>query len=130
MKNILLTCILPIVWLSLVAAGCNPQMGKLSGTVQYRGLPCQPGQPDHNVPPCSGNYPSYEVEIFIPTQMDKPVLTVKTGEDGGYSADLPAGDYVIRTQNGPQEKHKADNKFKITAGQTTVLPLTVSTGIL
>jgi hypothetical protein len=130
MKNTLLALILSILWVTLMAAGCKEQMGKLSGSVQFRGLPCQPGQPDHNVPPCSGYYPNYEVHVFVEGQMDKAVLTVKSGEDGSYFADLPAGNYVIRTQNGPMEKHQAENKFKITAGETTVLNLTISTGIL
>jgi hypothetical protein len=105
-------------------------MGKVSGAVQFRGLPCQAGQPDHNVPPCSGTYPNYDVKIYVDGQMDKAVFSVKTGQDGSYVADLPVGNYVIRTQNGPMEKHQSENKFTIKAGETSVLNLTVSTGIL
>jgi hypothetical protein len=130
MKNVFLACTFAFLWTVLVSAGCKHEMGKLSGKVQYRGLPCQVGQPDYNVPPCSGFYPNYEVQVYLEGQMDKPVLTVKSAEDGGYFADLPVGAYVIRTQNGPQAKHQSENKFKITAGETTEVNLTVSTSIL
>jgi hypothetical protein len=130
MKNFLLSCSLAFLWTVFIAAGCKLEMGKLSGKVQFRGVPCQVGQPDYNVPPCSGYYPNYEVQVYLDGQMDKPVLTVKSAEDGGYIADLPVGDYIIRTQNGPQIKNQKENKFKISAGETTELDLMISTGIL
>lgn len=114
----------------LLAAGCKDEVGKVAGTVTFQGVNCQEGQPDFKVPPCTGAYPKYEIKVFKAGETENPVLTTMTGDDGSYSIDLPAGDYVIFTQNGPKESNKQENAFKVEKEKTTSLPLRVHTGIL
>lgn len=130
MKKFLVLPLALLFWIVLSAHGCRPEMGKLAGKVEYRGVPCQPGQPDFNVPPCSGSYPNYEVQIFHVSKLDEPVLKIKTGPDGLFQVDLPAGDFIIYTQNGPFEKNKKENKFSIKPKESTTIQLMVNTGIL
>lgn len=113
------------------AGGCNkPKTGKLSGTVMFSGLPCQPGQTDFNVPPCSGPYPNYKIEIFDALSEKQLITTAMTDSKGNYSIELPSGDYVVFTKNGPMENNVKKNPFKITDSGSTRLDLNISTGIL
>gem|GEM_PF-2216685 len=118
------------VWMILTAQSCKDSFGSISGKVSFKGVPCQAGQPDFHVPPCSGPYPQYEIQIFTVTQTETPVLTLKSGLDGQFQADLPAGEYVIFTQNGPFEKHKKQNFFVVVPKQTSTVNLLINTGIL
>lgn len=129
-RNFLLPFTLMICWTLLSATSCKDEIGKVAGTVSFKGVPCQPGQPDFNVPPCSGPYPNYEVIIYHASAPEQPVLTIKSGSDGNYHADLPAGDYRIYTQNGIRATDRTEHKFTIKPAETITLNLTVFTGIL
>ena len=129
MKRFVLPFALMTIWAILTAAGCKQELGFVDGKVEFRGVPCQPGQTDFKVPPCSGPYPNYEVKIFRPDTGTEPVLSIKTGPDGRFRSELPPGDYVIRTQHGLMEKDQKENKFSIRAKENTPLPLVIYTGI-
>ena len=58
------------------------------------------------------------------------MLKIKTGPDGLFQVDLPAGDFIIYTQNGPLEKNKKENRFSIKTKESTNVQLMVNTGIL
>jgi hypothetical protein len=111
-------------------AGCNKKAdsGKVSGVVTFHGINCQPGQPDFNIPPCTGPYPNFKVEVF---ESDGKSLktTVMTDAKGNYNADLPSGSYVIFTQDGPMENNRKENAFSVRKGSVMRLDLNVSTGI-
>lgn len=109
--------------------GCNRDgSGTLSGVVSFSGLNCQPGQPDFNIPPCSGPYPNYKIEVF--REDGKTIaLTAMTDAKGAFNIDLPNGSYVIYTQNGPMENNRATHAVKISGGKDQRLDLNVSTGI-
>jgi hypothetical protein len=109
--------------------GCNqPNGGKVSGVVSFQGLNCQPGQPDFNIPPCSGPYPNYKIEVYREDGTNL-ALTAMTDPKGNYGIELPTGKYVIYTQNGPMEKNREKHAFAIEKGKTSNLDLKVSTGI-
>jgi hypothetical protein len=109
--------------------GCNrPDTGRVTGVVNFSGLNCQPGQPDFNIPPCTGPYPNYKVEVY---ESDGKSLktTVMTDLKGNYRVELPSGAYVIYTQNGPMENNRKEYKFNVRSGGAVSLDLNVSTGI-
>ena len=109
--------------------GCNrPSGGKVTGTVHFSGLNCQPGQPDFNVPPCTGAYPNYKIEVYK-ADGKTLALTAMTSALGAYRIDLPDGEYVIYTQNGPMEDNRKEHAFHIQRGNIVNLDLQVSTGI-
>ncbi len=128
-KNLSLLTVLCIMGLFLLTA-CGKDLGILQGSVRFKGLPCQAGQTDFNVPPCSGPYPKYEVVIFEASNLLEPVMTTTTDENGEFKAVLKAGEYVIRTQNGPNKRNNLmNNPFTIIKEQITSIELKVSTGI-
>lgn len=130
MKTLIIPMIALAALLSLGQKGCQDELGKLNGKVEFRGVPCQPGQPDFNVPPCSGAYPNYEVAIMKVGEDAEAVMRIKSGPDGTFQTALPAGDYLVRTQNGPLPKNQKETTFTIKAKESTELKLMVSTGIL
>lgn len=103
-------------------------VGIVRGTVEFHGLNCQEGQPDFNIPPCTGPYPGYKMDVFAEDGTTL-VLTVMTNAKGGYQVDLLKGDYVIYTQDGPMADNRKKNAFTVTDGNVTNLDLSVSTGI-
>jgi hypothetical protein len=121
---------LSLVLLCLGISACGEEQGTLKGTVAFRGLPCQPGQPDFRVPPCSGPYPSYEVSIFSPDDLESPLVTTMTDSRGTYELKLPVGEYLIMTQNGPQPDIRKENRFNILKDEVTALSLEINSGIL
>jgi hypothetical protein len=135
MKNGLLVLLTGFFLLDIAGGGrsgggCNRvHGGRVSGTVQFHGLNCQPGQPDFNVPPCTGPYPNYKVEIY---KGDGKTLatTAMTDPQGSYRIDLPDGEYVIYTQSGPMESNRKEHRFNVQGGHILNLNLDVSTGIL
>ena len=106
-----------IAFLSLTA--CRLDVGKVAGVVTFSGLPCQPGQPDFNVPPCTGPYPNLKLEIFAAAQPDLLVLTAMTDAKGNFDIELPVGEYIIYTQKGISADNKVANQFKIEKDKTT-----------
>jgi hypothetical protein len=52
-----------------------------------------------------------------------------TDAKGNYSVELPKGDYVIFTQNGPKDDNVKKNSFTVGDKGTVSLNLNVSTGI-
>ncbi|MEM0997141.1 MAG: hypothetical protein AAGN35_08680 [Bacteroidota bacterium] len=128
MKNWLYSVLLLIPLLAL--CGCGDEQGILRGKVSFQGLPCQPGQPDYRVPPCTGPFPSYELAVFDPDDLESPVVTTTTNGLGTYQLTLPVGEYVIFTQNGPKAENRKANRFEIEKDAVTSLDLAISTGIL
>jgi hypothetical protein len=137
MKNTLLILVAGFMLLDIArpstgghGGGCNgANVGKVTGSVNFSGLNCQPEQPDFNVPPCSGPYPNYKIEVYLENGTSL-ALTAMTNSKGQYSIELPSGDYVIYTQNGPMEKNRESHPVHIQKGSTVALDLRVSTGIL
>lgn len=121
---------LSLIVLCLSISSCGEEQGTLRGTVRFRGLPCQPGQPDFRVPPCSGAYPSYEIAIFSPDDLESPLVTTMTDSQGKYELKLPVGEYLVLTQNGPQPDIRKENRFNITKDEVTALSLEINSGIL
>lgn len=121
---------LSMILLCLGISACGEEQGTLRGDVRFRGLPCQPGQPDFRVPPCSGPYPSYEIAIFSPDDLDAPLVTTMTNSLGKYELKLPVGEYIILTQNGPQPDLHKENRFNILKDEVTALSLEINSGIL
>jgi hypothetical protein len=115
--------------------GCNRSSqntttaAKVAGVVTFSGLGCQPGQPDFNVPPCTGPYPNYKVEIYEASDEKHLKTTAMTDGRGNYSVELPKGEYVIFTQNGPKDDNLKRNAFSVSDKGTVNLNLNVSTGI-
>lgn len=110
--------------------GCKaPDKGKVTGQVTFSGLPCQPGQPDFNVPPCTGPYPNYKIEVYEGDDKKNLRLTAMSDSKGNFSIELASGDYVIYTPNGPMENNLQKNAFHINKGEVSRLDLRVSTGI-
>jgi hypothetical protein len=111
------------------ASTSNKDSGKVAGTVTFSGLPCQPGQPDFNVPPCTGPYPNYKIDVYESADEKNLKITAMTDARGNFSIELPKGSYVIFTQNGPMEKNVQKNTFTIGNGTESHLDLRISTGI-
>ena len=137
-KALLLSTVLLFVVLDIaphpggrgVGSGCNkPKTGKLMGIVSFHGLPCQPGQPDFNVPPCTGPYPNYKVEVYSSGDESNPRTSATTEARGYYSTELPAGEYVVFSQNGPKEENRLKHQVHLEAGGTASLDISVKTGI-
>lgn len=113
-----------------ILAGCRFDVGTVAGVVKFSGLPCQPGQPDFNVPPCTGPYPNFKLEIYAAAKPDVIALTAMSDAKGNFRIELPVGEYIIYTQKGIKPDQKVENKFKIEKDKTTQLNLSISTGIL
>lgn len=107
---------------------CGKDLGIVQGKVMFSGLPCQPGQPDFNVPPCSGPYPKYEIKVYSTKAPETVAVTTMSDENGNFKIILPAGDYVIKTMKGPGMT--VDNPFTIEKDKSTPLNLKVSSGIM
>lgn len=122
--------VLGFVMLAATFVACRYDTGTVSGTVRFSGLPCQPGQPDFNVPPCTGPYPNFKLEIYSTLKPETVATTVMTDRNGHYSIELPVGEYIIYTQKGIQPENKIENRFTIEKDKTTSLELSISTGIL
>lgn len=74
---LLLLCALPIALLA-----CSPRAGSVQGTVAIAGDPA----------------PGAEVQFFVKAGEERsgtPFAVVSAGEDGGFRADLPPGDYHV-----------------------------------
>jgi hypothetical protein len=123
-------CFFVIICIALMFMSCGDEQGTLKGDVQFMGLPCQPGQPDYRVPPCTGPFPSYEIAVFDPDNLEEPVMTTTTAKNGKYQLTLAVGEYIIMTQAGPRDQDQRENRFRIEKDQVTVLNLAVNTGIL
>jgi hypothetical protein len=107
------------------------EKGFLEGTVRFVGIPCYHGEENGHippVPPCDGPYPHYEITVYR-TSDETIVATTSSDENGKYTISLNPGNYVIYTQNGLFEDDVAANQVTITSGKTTILDLTIDTGI-
>jgi hypothetical protein len=104
--------------------GGSQASGTLSGTVSFVGTPC----PEAKGPPCDGAYPDYEVVVYA---KDGQTVAgkVKTGADGKFSLDLPAGDYVIVTPAGMTPDATKRTEVKISRDALSSVTLTVDTGV-
>lgn len=111
----------------LTSTGCE-NMGLVKGTVTFSGKPCAQGT-DMVVPPCSGPYPNYIVEVFKKGDLSKPVATSTTGAQGEFMLPLEQGDYVIFSQNGIDPESKKETPFTVVKGAEVAVSVTVSTGI-
>jgi hypothetical protein len=114
--------------MSLVS--CRFDTGFVSGVVSFKGVPCQQGQTDFQVPPCSGPYPNHKIEVYPASDPSKLVLTAMTDSRGAFKIELPVGEYIIYTQDGIKPEQRRENKFKIEKDKTIPLNLTINTGIL
>jgi len=101
-------------------------MGIVQGTVWFVGAPCPPEV--SGGPPCDGPYPDYELRILRDSDESLAALHV-TDENGQYTAVLPSGRYLIRTQAGIAADTFEETRFTVIPGDTLTLQLTVDTGI-
>lgn len=124
------TNLLAITGLLILLFACGKDLGVVQGVVRFEGVPCQEGQTDFNVPPCSGGYPGYEIKVFKADNLLTPIFTTQSGEGGSFKIVLPVGEYVIRTQYGPDARNNQKNfPFAIEKNKVTPLDLVVRTGI-
>ena len=70
--------------------------------------------------------PDYEVVVYH-RDGKKVAARTRTDENGMYSKELPAGSYVIITQNGIQTRETV--KVTVRAGETVALDLRIDTGV-
>ena len=128
----LLPLILGLV--ALAAVGCGggdatatpTGYGVVEGVVWFVGAPCPPEV--SSGPPCDGPYPNYDVRIL--RAEDETLADIhRTDQFGRYEAVLPAGRYMIRTQNGIAADTFEETSFTVVPGDRLTLQLTVDTGI-
>jgi hypothetical protein len=119
---VLVVVVAVLVAVSFIRAPAAGGTGVLEGTVTFIGLPCR----DSNVPPCSGPYPDYEVGVYAQDGRTY-VASAIAGGDGRYSIRLEEGNYVVYSPSGPVEVAK--HAVSIAQGRTTILNLTMDTGI-
>ena len=98
--------------------------GTLTGSVTFVGTPC--AQPSG--PPCDGPYPDYEVVVYA-SDGTTEVGRTRTGADGTFSIDLPAGAYAIFTQAGLQPSDRARTDVSVSRDALTQTALRVDTGV-
>lgn len=98
--------------------------GTLTGSVSFAGTPCR----DPGPPPCDGPYPNYEVVVF---GADGKTVAgkAKTGADGKFTLDLPAGKYVIVTPAGPTANDQKRTEVTVSRDAMATVSLTVDTGV-
>ncbi len=104
-----------------------PAPGRLAGDVVFEGMNCAPDRP-RAVPPCSGPYAGYEV-VVLSADGKTAVGSVVTGENGGFSIELPAGSYVIRLSSGSPSLARREERFTVDVGEETEIHLVVDTGV-
>lgn len=112
---------------TLLLCGCC-KSGMVSGTVTFKGTPCQQGNPENVTPPCQGLYPNYKVEIKTPDKI-KIVTTATTDAKGAFSAKLKPGEYIICTQGGITSDILREYKFTVSKEKAAVVNAMVDTGI-
>ena len=100
--------------------------GTVQGVVWFIGAPCPPELA--NGPPCDGPYPNYDVR-FLRADDESLADVHRTDQNGRYEAVLPAGRYLVRTQNGIAADTFEETSFTVIPGDTLTLQLTVDTGI-
>jgi len=106
----------------------SPKQWNLEGSVHFRGKPCPPSA-FYSVPPCSGPYPNYELNIYAE---DGKTLISKTKTDsiGNFRMSLKSGKYIIYTRAGPTLGDIKSTHVTIEESGITRLPtLTVDTGL-
>ncbi|HEU0036152.1 MAG TPA: hypothetical protein VFQ53_36315 [Kofleriaceae bacterium] len=98
--------------------------GTLTGTVSFVGTPCE----EPKGPPCDGAMPNYEVVVYA---ADGTTVAgkAKTGADGTFSLDLPAGTYVIFTQAGIKDTDRARQDVTVSRDALAKVELRVDTGV-
>jgi hypothetical protein len=105
----------------------------LEGKVFFKGSPCNPSSTFFKVPPCTGPYPNYEVNIYSDNSNNNSkktlIATTKTDVNGNYRILLEPGQYVIYTKAGKFPANINSNIFMIEEGKITTLDLTIDTGI-
>lgn len=105
----------------------------LEGKVCFKGSPCNPSSTFFKVPPCTGPYPNYEVNIYSNNNNNNSnntlIATTKTDADGNYRILLEPGKYVIYTKAGKFPANVNSNIFMIEEGKITTLDLMIDTGI-
>ena len=106
----------------------NSYEWNLQGTVNFKGKPCAPNSPSFRVPPCSGPYPGYEIEIYTD---EKNIITkAKTDVNGNFKLLLKPGKYLIYTRSGISKSNLKTTYFAIEKGKQTILPaIIVDTGL-
>ena len=121
---------LVLMALAFICLSCGKDLGVVQGKVRFEGLPCQEGQTDFNVPPCSGPYANYQIKVFKEDNLLTPIFTTESSVDGSFKIVLPVGNYVIRTQNGKDARNDQQNfPFTVEKNKVTPLDLVVNTGI-
>jgi hypothetical protein len=113
-----------IFWLT--ATGCE-NMGLVTGTVTFSGKPCQGSTV--TVPPCSGPYANYKVEVYKKGDHSTVIATTVTGAKGEFTLPLEAGEYVIYSQRGVEADDVRENAFTVVKKQEVKIEFAVSTGI-
>jgi hypothetical protein len=99
----------------------------VKGTVFFTGADCPPTNA-RKVPPCSGPYPGYEVNVYAEGIKD-PIKRVKTDSNGNYFVPLEPGRYIISIQAGPLESQKQANQVVVNENQIIQKDLDIDTGI-
>ena len=99
----------------------------IKGTVYFVGSECPPTS-SIRVPPCSGPYPGYNVEVYDEdgTTIVKRALTDAMGK---FTVSLEPGRYIIYTQAGPFASHRLTNEIVVNENQVVEKDLTIDTGI-
>lgn len=98
--------------------------GTLTGSVHFIGTPC----PAPAEPPCDGPMRGYDVSVLA-ADGTTVVTTVTTGDDGTFTVELPAGDYVIVTPAGPMPTDQKRNAVTVAHDALAHLDLVVDTGV-
>ena len=110
----------------------NTNSWNLEGKVFFKGSSCNPSSTFFKVPPCTGPYPNYEVNIYSNNNNNSEktlIATTKTDADGNYRILLEPGQYVIYTKAGKFPANVNSNIFMIEEGKITTLDLMIDTGI-
>jgi hypothetical protein len=99
----------------------------VKGTVYFIGSECPPTA-SIRVPPCSGPFPGYNVEVYDEdgTTLVKRVMTDAMGK---FTVSLEPGHYIIYTQAGPFPSHKLANEIVVNENQVVEKDLNIDTGI-
>lgn len=98
--------------------------GTLTGTIQSIGPACAPSSAGS----CDNPMAGYEITILA-SDGTTAVTTVKTGDDGTYSVELPPGNYVLLTHSGLRLTDEVRTNVTVSRDALARVDLTVDTGV-
>jgi hypothetical protein len=108
-------------------------MENLEGQVFFKGTPCNPDSFYYKVPPCSGPYPNFEIDIYsdkTDENRNKILVTkIKTDLNGNFKTLLAPGNYVIYTKAGKFSSDIKTYEFVIEENKNAKLDIFVDTGV-